>query len=130
MLKQSHPRILLVDSPDLVIQTQRLLEETGYQVFCCATAAEGLRTMEREKIDLIILDLILVVGEISGYEMCLQIKQDSRWKNIPIILLCDQRIPIEIGMNYRNELEASTLILKPVNMNRLCLEIRSLVKAP
>ena len=84
--------------------------------------------MEREKIDLIILDLILVIGEISGYEMCLQIKQDSHWKSIPMILLCDRRIPLEIGMDYRLELEASTLLFKPVDMHRLCLEIRSLVK--
>jgi len=127
-LKRSRPHILLIDSPDLAIQTQGSLEAAGYKVFWCVTAKEGLRLMEREKIDLIILDLILVVGEISGYEMCLQIKQDSHWKSIPMILLCDRRIPLEIGMDYRFELEANTLLFKPVDMTRLFLEIRNLVK--
>ncbi len=128
MLEQTRPQILVVDSPDLAIQTQGPLEEAGYKVFCCATAKEGLRIMGREKIDLIVLDLILVVGEISGYEMCLQIKQDPRWKCIPIILLCDQRIPVEIGMDYRHELEAHNIFFKPIDLDRLCLEIKSLVK--
>lgn len=128
MLERSRPQILLVDSPDFASRTQGPLEAAGYRVLWCATAKEGLRLMEREKIDLIILDLILVVGEISGYEMCLQIKRDSHWKSIPMILLCDRRIPLEIGMDYRNELEAHTLFFKPVDLDRLCLEIKSLVR--
>jgi DNA-binding response OmpR family regulator len=83
--------------------------------------------MDREKVDLIILDLVLVVGELSGYDMCLRIKQYSRWKSIPIILLCDPRIPVDVGMDYRFELKASTLLVKPVEIDRLCLEIKSLI---
>jgi DNA-binding response OmpR family regulator len=83
--------------------------------------------MEREKIDLIIVDLTLMEGEMTGYDMCLRIKQDSRFEAIPIILLCDPRIPTGIGMEYRIELEASSLLVKPVNMDRLCLEIKSLM---
>ena len=121
------PRILFVDSPDFAARTQKPLAAAGYHVFWCSTAMEGLHLMEREKVDLIILDLVLAIGGLSGYELCLRIKQCSRWKPIPMILLCDPRIPIEVGKDYRFELEASTLLIKPVDIDRLCLEIRSLI---
>ena len=128
-MSDSRPlRVLFIDSPDCAARTKRPLEAAGYRVLWCATAVEGLRLMERQEIDLIILDLVLAAGELSGYDMCLRIKQVSRWRSIPMILLCDPRIPVEVGMGYRHELEASALLVKPVNLDRLHLEIKSLMK--
>src|SRR4051812_25417436 len=127
MPKKRCPRILLVDSPDFVARIRKPLEEAGYWGWGCSTGKEGLFFLERGKIDLIILDLTLPVGEMTGYDMCLRIKQDSRLKSISVILLCDPRIPIGVRMDYRFELEASTLLVKPVDMDRLCLEIKSLM---
>jgi two-component system, cell cycle response regulator DivK len=66
---------------DLVVQ----LLEDDYQIITAADGAEGLRLAERERPDLILMDLSLPV--IDGWEATRQIKANGALKHIPIIAL-------------------------------------------
>jgi CheY-like chemotaxis protein len=78
-------RILIVEdvefNRDLLVQ---LLEES-YELLTATDGAEGIATAQRERPDLIIMDLSLPV--IDGWEATRRIKADAALKDIPILAL-------------------------------------------
>jgi two-component system, cell cycle response regulator DivK len=78
-------KILVVEdvefNRDLVVQ----LLEDDYEIITAADGAEGLRLAERERPDLILMDLSLPI--VDGWEATRRIKADVELKSIPIIAL-------------------------------------------
>ena len=78
-------KILVVEdvefNRDLVVQ----LLEDDYQIITAADGAEGLRLAERERPDLILMDLSLPI--VDGWEAARRIKANGALKHIPIIAL-------------------------------------------
>jgi two-component system, cell cycle response regulator DivK len=78
-------KILVVEdvefNRDLVVQ----LLEDDYEVITAADGAEGLRLAERERPDLILMDLSLPI--VDGWEATRRIKANVDLKHIPIIAL-------------------------------------------
>lgn len=77
--------LLIEDSPLQTRQVKRLLEKTGYDVFCTSKGIEGMKMATTLKPDVIILDVVL--PDISGYEVCRWIKVREETKGIPVIML-------------------------------------------
>ena len=77
----------------LFIEDEVSLQETfgdvfsrqGYEMISALDGEEGLRLVKSEKLDLILLDLIL--PKLNGFEVLKQIKEDEETKNIPVIVL-------------------------------------------
>jgi len=80
------PSILIVDDTptNLSVLAQMLLMQ-GYQTQLAPNGNAIVQVAEKELPDLILLD-IRMPGQ-NGYEVCRQIKQNSRLKDIPIIFL-------------------------------------------
>ena len=78
-------RILVVEdvdfNRDLVVQ----LLEDDYEVLTAVDGAEGLARAERERPDLILVDLSLPV--IDGWELTRRLKADAALRAIPVIAL-------------------------------------------
>jgi two-component system cell cycle response regulator DivK len=78
-------KILVVEdvefNRDLVVQ----LLEDDYEIITAADGAEGLRLAERERPDLILMDLSLPT--VDGWEATRRIKANVALKHIPIIAL-------------------------------------------
>ena len=78
-------KILIVEdvefNRDLVVQ----LLEDDYEVLTAADGEEGIWLAERERPDLILMDLSLPV--IDGWEATRRLKANEAFKNIPIIAL-------------------------------------------
>jgi two-component system, cell cycle response regulator DivK len=78
-------KILVVEdvefNRDLVVQ----LLEDDYEIITAADGAEGLRLAERERPDLILMDLSLPI--LDGWEATRRIKAEVELKHIPIIAL-------------------------------------------
>lgn len=78
-------RILIVEdiafNRDLLVQ----LLEDSYELLTAPDGAEGVRLAQRERPDLIIMDLSLPV--IDGWEATRRIKADATLKDIPILAL-------------------------------------------
>jgi len=60
----------------------RLLRAKGYEVFSALTGRAALDTVEREKPDLLVLDLGL--PDIDGVDVCIAVRQSS---SVPILVL-------------------------------------------
>jgi DNA-binding response OmpR family regulator len=79
-------RILIVDDDAFIRRPlEFILREEGYRPRSAADAAEGLRALESEVADLIVLD-IMMPGK-DGFTFCGELKDDPRFRNIPVVLL-------------------------------------------
>jgi two-component system, OmpR family, KDP operon response regulator KdpE len=76
-------RVLVVDDePNIIATVSPLLRAQGYEVFSAMTGRAALDAVERDKPDLIVLDLGL--PDIGGVDVCLQVRQAS---SVPILVL-------------------------------------------
>lgn len=82
----NRPVVMVVDDDIEIVQYLKLLLSTQYKVICRFNATSAFETLQREEnIDLIISDVIM--PEVSGYQLCKQIKDDVRYSHIPVILV-------------------------------------------
>jgi len=80
------PLILIIEDEQAQAQIlQYNLEAEGYRIKHAATADEGLLLIQEYRPELILLDWML--PDMSGIEVCRQIKTNSDTKAIPVIML-------------------------------------------
>ena len=86
-LKMSHKkRILLIeDEEDIAALIKLQAELSGYKLHVEVDGINGYRAVEREKPDLVILDIMLP-GQ-NGLDVCRKIKNNPDLRNIPVIIL-------------------------------------------
>ena len=77
------PRILVVDDePNIIGTLTLLLRGQGYEVLSAMTARAGLEALQRDKPDLVVLDLGL--PDMDGVDVCVEIRRSS---GVPILVL-------------------------------------------
>ena len=78
--------ILVVDdnemNRDLLL---RHLERLGHMVATAANGRQALDIVEAGAFDLILLDVLM--PEMNGYEVLQRLKQDDRWRDIPVLMI-------------------------------------------
>lgn len=111
--------VLIVDDEiDLLAMLQFNLEGEGYRTL---TAATGSPTP-----DLILLDLML--PDISGTEVCRRIRQHSRTRETPILMLTARTDEIDRVVGF--EVGADDYVMKPFSVRELLLRIRLRLRRP
>ena len=79
-------RILVVDDePDYASIVQANLEKEGFEVDVAYDGVEGIEKVKANPPDAIVLDVMM--PEKDGYQMCSELKGDSDYCDIPIVLL-------------------------------------------
>jgi DNA-binding response OmpR family regulator len=79
-------KILVVDDdPDIVELTKNRLVRQGYYVVTAFDGVEGIRKVNQEKPDLILLDIVMPKQD--GLSMFYQLNNDEASRHIPVILL-------------------------------------------
>ena len=79
-------KILVVEDDSFLLQMYATkLETEEYKVFTASTGGEALRLVEKEDIDLILLDLNL--PEVDGFNVLEELKSNSKTKHIPVLVL-------------------------------------------
>jgi DNA-binding response OmpR family regulator len=118
-LNSTTARILLVDDEQPV---QKLLsyplEKDGYEVVPALDGQAALAEFERQRFDLVVLDIML--PKVDGLEVCRQLRAKS---SVPIIMLTAKAEEIDKVLGL--ELGADDYITKPFSMR----EFRSRVRA-
>ena len=117
-------KILIVDDEvQLVEMLSMRLEASGYDVLTAFEGQEGLEKARNESPNLIILDLML--PNIDGFKVCGLLKNDARFKNIPIILFSAKAQ--EEDKNLGKEVGADAYIVKPFEPNILLEKVKELL---
>lgn len=124
MASSAQSRILIIDDDQGVIKlTTSILSSNGYEVLSSCEAPAGLEMAMKEKIDLIVLDVMIPI--INGFNICRLLKSQEKYKNIPIVLLTsrsedeDRKIGKEVG--------ADAYIAKPLNRENFLTTIKDLL---
>jgi len=93
-------KILIIEDDKFLRELifRKLINE-GYDVKEAVDGEDGLKIAEKEKPDLILLDLIL--PEMDGFEVLAKIKEKPALSQIPVIILSNlgQREDIEKGLS-------------------------------
>lgn len=98
--------ILIVDDQPAVRELVRVTLEIGpYRILLGENGDEALDVARTELPDLILLDVQMPGGSLDGLEVCRLLKQDTRTKNIHIIMLTakgqdwDKQAGYDVGAN-------------------------------
>ena len=119
-------RILLVEDEEDLVETMVIqLNAAGYEVIVARDGLDGLDKAKKEKIDLIILDLML--PKMDGYKVCALLKKDSRYSKIPIMLFSARAQDSDIKMG--EEVNADAYVVKPFEAKALLAKIKELIAA-
>ncbi len=112
-------KILIVDDdPDVRINVKRYLSDNGFAVVCSENAEEAFLVMERERPELVLLDIML--PGINGYEFCNKIKLQG---DIPIIFVSS--LAAEEDRVQGLLCGGDDYMTKPISLKELCLRIRA-----
>jgi len=115
-------KILIVEDESSFSEAlEFLLGKEGFSVLTAATGTEALKKFEQGGIDLILLDLM--IPEISGTEVCRQIRAKSK---VPIIMLTakDSEVDKVVGL----EIGADDYVTKPYSARELVARINAVLR--
>ncbi len=70
---------------------EKILTKKDYRVILSSNGESGLEIVQKEKLDLILLDVEL--PGISGIEVCKRLKKDPQTQNIPVIFITGKDTP-------------------------------------
>jgi len=126
ILNRKRPsRILVVDdNQDNSLLMRELLSSRGYDVDTAGTAEEAEELIRAQHFDLILLDVVMP-GK-SGYDLCQELKNDSKTRLIPVVMITglsdreDKVRGIEAG--------ADDFLNKPIFPEELFARVKSLIK--
>ncbi|MEE3349475.1 MAG: response regulator [Candidatus Gastranaerophilaceae bacterium] len=115
-------KILIVDDEqDIVESLKFVLESNDYTCYCAYNGEDGLRLAKEIVPDLMILDVMM--PKINGYKISRLLKFDSKYKNIPILMVTarsqneDKLIGEETG--------ADEYITKPFEIDEVVNKVNS-----
>jgi DNA-binding response OmpR family regulator len=115
-------KILVVDDePDFVEFLSIRLESSGYDVISASDGESGLKKAQKEKPDLIILDILM--PKINGFELCKRLKENELTKDMPVIMLT--ALTREQALSKGLKEGADCFITKPFNPVDLLDEIKT-----
>ncbi len=118
-------RILLIEDEENSAALIKLQAESlGYQLHVEVDGINGFRSIEREKPDLVILD-ILIPGQ-NGFDVVRKIKNSAELKNIPVIILSNKSEELDIVLGL--ELGADDYITKPFSIKILFSKVKAILR--
>ncbi len=109
-------KILIVDDEKDIVETLAfMLKQKGFEIITAYDGEEGLKLAKEANPDLIILDVMM--PKINGYKICRLLKFDSKYKNIPIIMVTARGQAQDVAIG--EETGADEYITKPFEFNDL-----------
>jgi CheY-like chemotaxis protein len=79
-----HKVLVVDDTKDARVVLARLLRLGGYQPVLADDGPAALQSIESERPDLVLLDLMM--PDMNGVEVLENLRQDPRYKSLPVIL--------------------------------------------
>ncbi|MGA7877460.1 MAG: response regulator [Desulfoferrobacter sp.] len=125
-------KILLIDDdPSFLEITGAILRRFGYEVLSANNTADGLKYIETEKPDLLILDIMMATID-EGLQFAVKLRQNEELHRLPIIIVSAQP---DTEKGYARSLEedmdwiaADIFMEKPVDPQALKHNIELLLK--
>ena len=118
-------RVLVVeDERDLQEVVGYNLRELGYDVVFSERGAPVPAMVREQRPDLVILDLML--PDISGLEVCRNLKSDPATRSIPVVMVTAKGAEVDRVVGF--ELGADDYVVKPFSVRELLLRIQAVLR--
>ena len=115
--------LLLVEDDDAIADALRLhLEQAGYQLHREADGRLAMAAIDRQRWDLVLLDLMLPGAD--GWEVCRHLR--ARHPDVPVIMLSARSAEAHRVLGL--ELGADDYLAKPFSMLELVARVRALLR--
>jgi CheY-like chemotaxis protein len=119
-------RVLVIDDePDVRWLLRLSLEREGHEVILAEDGLRGVAMAQRQKPDVIVLDLMMPV--MDGYGVLETLGRDARTAHVPVLVLTAKAIPAE--EERVSLLGARRFLTKPFDPQDLAKELEGLLRA-
>ena len=115
---------IIEDEPSIIQLVQHNLEKNGFIVLSSVNGNDGLKELKKFQPDLLLLDWML--PDLSGIEICKNIRKDNSFKNLPVIMLTakgeeeDKIKGLDSGVD--------DYLTKPFGFNELMARIKAVLR--
>ena len=115
---------IIEDEPSIIQLVQHNLEKNGFIVSSSLNGNDGLKELKKFQPDLLLLDWML--PDLSGIEICKNIRKDNIFKNLPVIMLTakgeeeDKIKGLDSGVD--------DYLTKPFSFNELMARIKAVLR--
>src|SRR5437879_11407105 len=125
MNRAVHPVIVMVaDEKDIVQVLEFALRQAGFETVSARDAGEAFARIREKAPDAVILDLML--PDISGTEICRQLKGNARTTTVPVIMLTARSEEVDRVVGF--ELGADDYITKPFSVREVVLRVKAILR--
>ena len=101
---------------------QAILENANYTVFAAENGKKALSLMEKEHIDLVVLDVMM--PEMDGYEFTRILRENDN--NLPILMVSAKQLPADKHKGFL--VGTDDYITKPIDEEEMLLRIKALLR--
>jgi len=115
--------LLVDDEPGLREAVSAYLEDSGFTVKVSANAQDAWQSMETDRPDLIISDIMM--PQVNGYEFLQKVRSDERFVNLPVIFLTARGMTSDRIKGYQTGVDA--YIPKPFDPEELVAVVQNLL---
>ena len=115
---------IIEDEPSIIQLVQHNLEKNGFIVSSSLNGNDGLKELKKFQPDLLLLDWM--VPDLTGIEICKNIRKDNSFKNLPVIMLTakgeeeDKIKGLDSGVD--------DYLTKPFSFNELMARIKAVLR--
>lgn len=123
--KKPEHTILIVDAKEVILQTASdILRKEGYGVLTSFSGEEALKILEENKVDLVILDILIT--EPSGIAVCRKIREKYSVIELPVLIstVDNNNYDLDLAMKAG----ANDFIFKPFMENEIVSRVKALIE--
>ena len=118
-------KILIIEDDAHIAKLIRYnLEKAGFECLQVSAGGQAFEELERQKIQLIVLDIML--PGMDGFELCKEIKKKPAWAGIPVLMLTARAEEIDRVLGL--ELGADDYMVKPFSPREFVLRIKAILR--
>ena len=115
--------ILVVDDDkNTRLYFQAVLEDSGYTVTTATNGAEAMEQLDKEHIDLVVLDVMM--PQMDGYEFTKTLRECNN--NLPILMVSAKQLPADKNLGFA--VGTDDYMTKPVDQEEFLYRIKAILR--
>ena len=114
-----HKVFIVEDEPDLRDTLKYNLENEGFSVEAFSNGEDFLSSLDKNKPNLVILDLML--PGVSGLDVCRELRSNDNYAGIGVVMLTAKSEEVDRIVGF--ELGADDYVTKPFSVRELILRV-------
>lgn len=120
----THRALVVEDNEHVAYMLEFILRRAGYDVIAAANGRDAQAAIDNiDPVDVIVLDLMLPY--VSGYQLISEIRDNTSWQHVPIVVLSGKVLEEDIVKAL--DLGANDYITKPFRPEELLARLRRIV---